>query len=339
MGNSLFQSNYLDIQTNDDEGESSSNDGEASKKLKYNFYLDRDFLSHSYIDEKTKYIIKQKYAISKINLIIKCVKIFLHKKKSRKKIIKNFAYLLNQNILFKSVKSSNLENELNQNAKSDNNLIVKNKEEQNNNKIMRQSVILNSENFNKITDEVKLVKLGPNSYILGKLSPDKQIKYVKTFFSNGDILKSYYEKKNDIHFGIYNYYKMGTIYEGYWKEDKKNGIGIEKIYDGSLYEGEFKNGKKNGIGIYFFKDSSIYFGEWLNNSCHGYGVFKNRDKSKYQGQFLFNKRDGYGELIKNNNGTFYFGKWNNNKRQGFGVEFSHRKNENSKIYVGYWKGD
>ena len=342
MGNALCESNYLDMETNE-EGENSIEDIDSIKKAKYNFYLDREFLAYSDIDEDTKHLLKQKYTIKKINLIIKHVRKYLRKKKAKKKLFKGFTYLLNQKNLLKSnngLTSDNPKDELNINTKYKADLIKEiNDEEQKNIKLMKSSVILNSENFDKNLGEIKLVKLGTDSYIITKMSPNKKIKYVKTFFGNGDIFKSYYEKSRNMHYGIYNYYKIGTIYEGYWKEDKKNGIGIEKVYDGSLYEGQFKNGKKNGLGVYYWKDSSIYFGEWLDNRCHGYGVFKNGDKSKYQGQFIFNKRDGYGELIKYSNGTFYFGYWSNNKKKGFGVEFSHRKNENSKIYIGYWNRD
>ena len=341
MGNVLFQSNYLDIYTNGEDGENSTNENNTIKKIKYNFYLDREFLSNSNLDEKTENTIKQKYAINKVNLIIKHIKIYLNEKHKKKILFKNFAFLLNKKVLTKmnSAPLTDIPNEdlnIKEKSKSDN---VINNEEQKNMKLMKSSLILNSENFNKIDGKVKLVKIGVNAYILGKLSNNKQIKYIKTFFANGDIFKSYYEKSYNIHYGIYNYYKMGIIFEGYWKDDKKNGLGIEKNYDRALYEGEFKNGKKNGLGIYYWKDNSVYFGEWLDNTCHGYGVFKNGDKSKYQGQFCFNKREGYGELIKYNNGTFYFGYWSNNKRKGFGIEFSHRTNENSKIYIGYWNRD
>ena len=341
MGNVLCEGNYSDIETNE-EGESSIEDYESIKKEKYNFYLDRNFLTHSDIDENTKHILKQKYTINKINLIIKHVKKFLKSKKVKKKLFKGFGNFFNKKSLLKQnnrLTSENLKDEFNINGQLKSDLIKEIDEEEQKNMKLKSSVILNSENFNKNSDELNFVKLGSDSYIICKMSSDNNIKYVKTFFGNGDILKSYYEKSKNLHYGIYNYYKIGTIYEGNWKEDKKNGIGIEKVFDGSLYEGEFKNGKKNGLGVYYWKDNSYYFGEWVDNRCHGYGVFKNGDKSKYQGQFIFNKRNGYGELIKYNNGTFFFGYWSNNKKKGFGVEFSHRNDENSKIYVGYWYRD
>ena len=44
MGNELLCSNYIDIETNGVEGESSINDDESPKREKYNFYLERYFL-------------------------------------------------------------------------------------------------------------------------------------------------------------------------------------------------------------------------------------------------------------------------------------------------------
>ena len=335
MGNLLFGSNYINLDENDEEEESSMNDNDTPKKEKYNFYLETDFLSNSDLDESIKHIIRQKFAINKINLIIKHVKQFLHKKITKKNLIKNFSFKIDGT----SIDNNNTNNELNLKSKSKKDLFIEdNNNEPNNMKLMRKSLILNSENFNEPSDKPILNKIG-DAYIISKISANKKVKYIKTFFRDGDIFKSCYEKNKVLQYGIYNYYKLGTIYEGYWQDDKKEGIGIELRYDGALYKGEFDKGKKNGTGIYYWKDNSIYFGEWLDNKCHGYGVFKNGNRSKYQGQFFYNKRDGYGELIKYDIGTFYFGYWSNNKRKGFGVEYSHRNNENSKIYVGYWNRD
>ena len=346
MGNALFQSNYIDY-----EGNSTNNSFEESvvlpKKIKYNFYLDREFLSNSDLDEETKHILKQKFSINKINLIIKHTKKFLKRKKAQQKLIKTFSHFLKKNNILSKANNENINTNIIINSKTEKDLIAYNKllsqnfdeNEQNKINLMKSSLIINSEKFSKNSNEINRVQLGKNSYSIGKLSPNKKKYYLKTVFDNETIFKSYQDQTTNIQYGIYYYYKLGLIYEGYWKDNKKNGIGIEKKLDGSLYEGEFKNGKKNGIGIYYWKDNSVYFGNWLDNNCHGFGVFKNGNKSKYQGEFLYNKRSGYGELIKYNNGSFYFGFWSNNKRKGFGVEFSHRKDENAKIYVGFWNGD
>ena len=306
MGNALFQSNYIDY-----EGNSTNNSFEESvvlpKKIKYNFYLDREFLSNSDLDEETKHILKQKFSINKINLIIKHTKKFLKRKKAQQKLIKTFSHFLKENNILSKANNENINTNIIINSKTEKDLIAYNKllsqnfdeNEQNKINLMKSSLIINSEKFSKNSNEINRVQLGKNSYSIGKLSPNKKKYYLKTVFDNETIFKSYQDQTTNIQYGIYYYYKLGLIYEGYWKDNKKNGIGIEKKLDGSLYEGEFKNGKKNGIGIYYWK----------------------------------------GELIKYNNGSFYFGFWSNNKRKGFGVEFSHRKDENAKIYVGFWNGD
>ena len=337
MGNSLFDSNYIDICSNSEREEISMNENDTPKKEIYNFYLETDFLTSSDLDESIKHIIRKKFAINKINLIIKHVRKFLYRKKMKKKLSQNFSFKIDGTPII-----NNTNNELNLKSKSKTDLFIEdnniNNNEQKNMKLMRKSLILTSENFNEANDKPILNNIG-DAYIISKISANKRVKYIKTFFSDGDIFKSYYEKNKALQYGIYNYYKLGTIYEGYWKDDKKTGIGIELKYDGTLYKGEFDKGKKNGTGIYYWNDNSIYFGEWQDNKCHGYGVFKNGNRSKYQGEFCYNKREGYGEYIKYDIGTFYFGYWSNNKRKGFGVEYSHRDNEKSKIYVGYWNRD
>ena len=44
--------------------------------------------------------------------------------------------------------------------------------------------------------------------------------------------------------------KEGSIYEGYWKNDKCNGNGRLIYSEGEYYEGEFKDNKYHGKGLY-----------------------------------------------------------------------------------------
>ena len=43
----------------------------------------------------------------------------------------------------------------------------------------------------------------------------------------------------------------GSIYEGEYKMDKKNGFGIFKWPDGRIYKGNWKEGKQDGDGEFF----------------------------------------------------------------------------------------
>lgn len=373
MGNDFCKANFIEVEEFNDEKEINENyfinseeieeniDNQfeennndiqlkrLKKKAKYNFYLNKTFLSSSELDEENQYKIKQIYAINRINLIIKKIREYLNRQFQKKNSVENLKILLKKNQTFSKAKSQPLcHNNTNvipkltfkKNLFSYNTLVNKeiNENEQKNIKLIRRTLYSNSNRLKKTKEGFHIIKLGENSKLCGKYSTNKKIYYTKTYFDNNDIFKSYNDITKSMNYGIYYYYKIGCIYEGYWENNMKTDIGIEKRWDGTKYEGEYKNGKKNGIGTYIWEDNSIYFGEWLNNNIHGYGVFKNGSKSKYQGEFILNKRNGYGELIKYKTGTFYFGHWSNNKKKGFGVEFTPRTNGNNKIYIGFWNG-
>ena len=44
-------------------------------------------------------------------------------------------------------------------------------------------------------------------------------------------------------------YPSGSSFDGWWKNGKKQGHGVEKTSDGGRFEGEFMNGKRNGKGF------------------------------------------------------------------------------------------
>jgi hypothetical protein len=44
----------------------------------------------------------------------------------------------------------------------------------------------------------------------------------------------------------------GDVYDGEWKNGKRDGQWKEFHSNGSRYEGEWKNGVRDGIGTYFF---------------------------------------------------------------------------------------
>ena len=106
-------------------------------------------------------------------------------------------------------------------------------------------------------------------------------------FSNGNSFKGIFENGNVNDYGIFNFPSLGLIYEGYWKNDIQNEIGIEKWSSNSYYKGEYENGKKNGLGIYKWENGNYYFGEWKNNFLFGFIIYKMKNK-KYQGQFFMN---------------------------------------------------
>ena len=65
---------------------------------------------------------------------------------------------------------------------------------------------------------------------------------------------------------------------------------------GSLYEGTWKDGKKDGKGKMTYSDGSWYDGEWKEDKYEGWGVRRSRDGRTYKGPWKDNKMAGLGEM-------------------------------------------
>jgi len=82
----------------------------------------------------------------------------------------------------------------------------------------------------------------------------------------------------------------GAQYEGEWdQQGKKDGKGVQIWVDGSLYEGYWKNDKANGRGRLIHADGDVYNGEWKDDKAHGDGVYNHTDGAKYEGQWQEDK--------------------------------------------------
>jgi len=51
------------------------------------------------------------------------------------------------------------------------------------------------------------------------------------------------------------------------------GLGKYKWSDGRIFEGEYKNDKKQGFGIYRWVDNREYQGNWSDGKQHGLGRY------------------------------------------------------------------
>lgn len=83
----------------------------------------------------------------------------------------------------------------------------------------------------------------------------------------------------------------GAKYEGEWIKDTdiRDGRGIQIWLDGSRYEGYWKNNKANGLGRLIHADGDIYEGDWKDDKAHGNGVYTHTDGSRYEGQWREDK--------------------------------------------------
>ena len=74
-------------------------------------------------------------------------------------------------------------------------------------------------------------------------------------------------------------------YEGEWivGRDIRQGKGMQIWPDGSMYEGWWKDNKASGKGRLIHADGDVYDGEWLDDKAHGYGIYYQLDGAKYEG--------------------------------------------------------
>lgn len=77
----------------------------------------------------------------------------------------------------------------------------------------------------------------------------------------------------------------GAMYEGEWNDETttRDGKGTQIWADGSLYEGYWKNDKANGKGRLIHADGDVYEGEWKDDKAHGFGKYMHTDGAQYEG--------------------------------------------------------
>jgi len=137
----------------------------------------------------------------------------------------------------------------------------------------------------------------------------------------------------------------GILYAGQLKHNFKNGKGalLYKMEDGRYcitYYGEWKNDQKNGIGIEINEIYGVptYKGNWTDNQWDGEGIIFLSHKGKYVGNIVAGSKNGYGVEYYENGYIMYEGDWVEGVKQGKGKEFFW--SENGKIrYEGDWFED
>lgn len=104
-------------------------------------------------------------------------------------------------------------------------------------------------------------------------------------------------------------YITGTVYEGEWKDGKRNGQGKCTWASGSVYKGEWKDGKFNGQGKKTWADGTVYEGEWKDDQSNGQGKYTWADGTVYEGEWKDDK------MVKGRKtfptGTVIEGEWKN----------------------------
>ena len=106
-------------------------------------------------------------------------------------------------------------------------------------------------------------------------------------------------------------------YEGDWKDNEKNGIGIQTYEGVGKYHGYWVDGKRDGEGVMTYTSQDIYSGNWVQGEKDGQGTYIfNKTGEKYVGTFKT------GQLVQGQwrypNGSYFEGNFDFNKPKGAG---------------------
>ena len=157
-------------------------------------------------------------------------------------------------------------------------------------------------------------------------------KIIAVLYPNKSVYKGMINSKGQREgFGKY-YLSDGSIYKGFFHNNKMEGRGRIVNIKGFIYEGEFKNGHSNGYGKYVALDGTSYKGTWLDNKQNGIGNEIYPDGSFYNGYFKDGKKNGNGKLVFKDKNIFE-GNFVNNDICGEGAFYW----KDGRMYIGYWK--
>lgn len=138
-------------------------------------------------------------------------------------------------------------------------------------------------------------------------------------------------------FGSY-YYKDGSLcYAGFWKDDKKDGLGVSfRDSDHAMHIASWQNGQPGGIVSLFDNEGNLRFGGRIENGKkEGVGVSINReDGTVFVGKWQNGLPTGIGSSFDRDGNLLYYGSWQNGKRDGHGTEFDP---SGAIVFDGEWK--
>ena len=129
--------------------------------------------------------------------------------------------------------------------------------------------------------------------------------------------------------------KDGQQYVGEFKDDMRDGQGINTWANGERYEGQFKEDMRHGYGVADWANGERYEGEFKKNQRHGYGKTTWPNGNVYEGEYRDNQINGIG-ILTFANGERYEGEFKDNKYHGRGVGFL---SDGSTRFEGVWEAD
>ena len=182
---------------------------------------------------------------------------------------------------------------------------------------------------------IKLIQTKLGQFLYGETVNDEAcIKRSAVEMENGPIYTGEWNSKNQRQGKGSQCWNDGSMYEGYWKNDKANGKGRLIHANGDVYEGEWWNDKAHGKGIYIHADGAKYEGYWEQDKQHGKGVETWPDGARYEGMYVGGQKHGFGRFSWADN-SIYEGMFSGNNIHGVGTYiWSDRRK-----FVGDWKNN
>ena len=105
-------------------------------------------------------------------------------------------------------------------------------------------------------------------------------------------------------------WQEASRYIGDWRDNCKEGFGIQFYKNGDKYEGMWAMDKKHGQGTYWRSENSKlrreYTGDWFEDKKHGRGTFFFKNSDRYDGYWVNGMPQGEGRMIYSN-GNIYEG--------------------------------
>lgn len=80
-------------------------------------------------------------------------------------------------------------------------------------------------------------------------------------------------------FGTVKDDKDKVIYEGWFKDGKRHGLGRQVFKSGDMYDGGWQQGRLHDRGVYYFTNGDRLYGMWREGIYDGVGVFHYNDGS------------------------------------------------------------
>ncbi len=173
------------------------------------------------------------------------------------------------------------------------------------------------------------------AFINGQANGIVEIKYNSDKIYKGEFINGKYNGFGKLeNFNLNSKSISYSKYEGYWKDDLREGNGITSYNNGDKLEGIWKNDLFYGSGKKMLEDSSYYDGEWKGSKPNGKGIQTTKIGSFLSGQFEDGKFSGNGKWVYKN-GAIYEGDWKDDLRNGKGkITWA-----DGAIYEGDWKDD